>query len=170
MWWGLAVGAAGNVAMAIVRWIHPSPMPTTWLAYSMVPVQAICVPALSLGYVCLVILVCQDARGRARLRPFAAVGRMALTNYLLQSVIGTLIFYSYGLGFFGAGPALLLPLTFLIFAAGMVASSWWLARYRFGPVEWLWRRLAYKGPLSMRRENPLAAAERVPAGATRKTL
>jgi len=44
----------------------------------------------------------------------------------------------------------------------MYASSWWLARYRFGPVEWLWRRLTYKGPLPMRREMA-AAAEQVPA-------
>lgn len=129
----------------------------------MVPVQAICVPALSFGYICFVILACQDARWRARLHPFAAVGRTPLTNYLLQSVIGTLIFYGYGLGFFGAGPAVLLPLTLLIFAAEMVSSSWWLARYRFGPVEWLWRRLTYKGPPPMRRENPLTAVEQVPA-------
>ena len=163
MWWGLAVGVTGNVAMTIVRIFHPSPMPTTWLTYATVPLYTICVPALSLGYVCLVIVLCQDERWRARLHRFAAVGRTALTNYLLQSVICTLIFYSYGLGFFGAGPAVLLPLTFLIFAALMYASPWWLARYRFGPVEWLWRRLTYKGPLPMRRERMVEDAERVPA-------
>ena len=163
MWWGLAVGTAGNVTLTLARWSDPSPMPKTWLAYLTVPVMVVCVPALSLGYVCFVILICQDEQWRARLRRFGAVGRTALTNYLLQSVIGTLIFYSYGLGFFGAGPAVLLPLTFLIFAAQLYASSWWLTRYRFGPVEWLWRRLTYKGPLPMRRETTIAAAEQVPA-------
>jgi uncharacterized protein len=162
MWWGLVVGIAGNAALTFARWIDPSPMPKTWMGSLTVPVMVISVPALSLGYICFVILICQDAQWRARLHHFAAVGRTALTNYLLQSVIGTLIFYSYGLGFFGAGPAGLLPVTFVIFAAQMVASSWWLARYRFGPVEWLWRRLTYKGPLPMRRERVDAAAQ-VPA-------
>ena len=97
------------------------------------------------------------------LHRFAAVGRMALTNYLLQSFVGTLIFYGYGLGFFGVGPALLIPLTFVMFIAQLYASPWWLARYRFGPVEWLWRRLTYKGKLPMRREAVVAAPEQVPA-------
>jgi len=163
MWWGLVVGVTGNVAITIVRFFDPSPMPTTWPKFSMLLVYAISALALSLGYVCLVIVICQDERWRIRLRRFGAVGRTALTNYLLQSVIGTLIFYNYGLGFFGAGPAVLLPLTFLIFAAQLYASFWWLARYRFGPVEWLWRRLTYKGPLPMRRETTIAAAEQVPA-------
>lgn len=164
MWWGLGIGLTGNVGITVVRWMfNPPPMPRTWLSFSMMPVHAIAVPALSLGYVCLVILICRDALWRARLHRFAAVGRTALTNYLLQSVIGTLIFYSYGLGFFGIGPAVLLPLTFLIFAAQMYASSWWLERYRFGPVEWLWRRLTYKGALPMRREKAVAPAEQVPA-------
>ena len=162
MGWGFAIGVTGNVTMTIARMFDPSPMPTTWLAFSLVPVMVISVPALSLGYVCLVILICQDERWRTRLHRFAAVGRTALTNYLLQAVIGTLIFYSYGLGFFGAGPAVLLPLTLLVFAGQVYASSWWLARYRFGPVEWLWRRLTYKGSLPMRREKRVATSEQVP--------
>jgi len=162
MWWGLAIGITGNLAMTIVRTFNPSPMPTSWPVFAMVVVHTIAVPALSLGYVCFVIVSCQDPKWRARLHRFAAVGRTALTNYLLQAVIGTLIFYSYGLGFFGVGPAVLLPLTFIIFAAQMYASSWWLSRYRFGPVEWLWRRLTYKGTLPMRRET-VTAAEQVPA-------
>ena len=61
------------------------------------------------------------------------------------------------------GPALLIPLTFVMFIAQLYASPWWLARYRFGPVEWLWRRLTYKGKLPMRREAVVAAPEQVPA-------
>lgn len=164
MWWGLGIGVAGNVTMTIAaRSLGANAMPTTWLAYTLVPLRMIAVPALSLGYICAVILLCHDPAWRARLQRFGAVGRTALTNYLLQSVIGTLIFYSYGLGLFGVGPALLLPLTVLIFAAQLYASAWWVSRYRFGPVEWLWRRLTYKGPLPMRREALVAAPEQVPA-------
>jgi uncharacterized protein len=160
MKWALFVGVTGNVAMAvIIRILGPSPSPTTWLGFATVPLRVIAVPALSLGYMCVVILLCHDPAWRARLRRFGAVGRTALTNYLLQSVLGTLIFYGYGLGFFGIGPLGLLPLTVVIFTAQLFASAWWLERYRYGPVEWLWRRLTYRGALPMRREKLLPAAE-----------
>lgn len=78
------------------------------------------------------------------LRHFAPAGRMALTNYLMQTAICSAIFYGYGLGIgyrYGAIGwfAVWLPL----FAAQMAFSRWWLARYRFGPMEWLWRTLTY---------------------------
>jgi uncharacterized protein len=169
MWLGLAVGLTGNIAFTVIRWfLDPPAMPTNWTSFLMLPLNVLSVPMLSIGYICLVILICQSEAWRARLHRFAAIGRTALTNYLLQSVIGTLIFYNYGLGFFGdAGPALLLPLTVVLFIAQMYLSPWWLARYRFGPVEWLWRRLTYGGPLAMRREGAVAADLRnagVPAG------
>lgn len=158
MKWSLLVGVTGNVAMVVImKMLGPNPMPTTWLGFSLVPMRTIAVPALSLGYMCLVIVLCHDPVWRARIERFGAVGRTALSNYLLQSILGTLIFYGYGLGFFGVGPALLLPLTVVIFAAQLYASAWWLQRYRFGPVEWLWRKLTYKGALPMRREKLIAA-------------
>jgi len=133
-------------------------MPTTTGSYAAMLVQTIANPALSLGYICAVILLCHDEVWRARLRRFGAVGRTALTNYLLQSVIGTLLFYSYGLALFGhIGPAALLPLTFAIFAVQVVLSVWWLERFRFGPVEWLWRSLTYGRRLPLRRERAVAA-------------
>ena len=69
---------------------------------------------------------------------------MPLTNYLLQSVVCTLIFYGYGLGFYAkCGPALGLALSFAIFSLQIPWSRWWFARFQFGPAEWLWRRLTY---------------------------
>jgi uncharacterized protein len=119
-------------------------MPTNGVALVATLVRFIGTPALSLGYITLVVVLCNDPVWKARLRRFGAVGRTALTNYLLQSVIGTLLFYSYGLGLFGKlGPALLLPLTVVLFAAQVALSGWWVARFRFGPVEWLWRSLTY---------------------------
>lgn len=161
MWWGLGIGITGNVAASIVRWFdEPSPMPSTPLAYGATLAQLLGTPALSLGYVCLAIVLCHDPAWRARLQRFGAVGRTALTNYLLQSILGTLIFYSYGLRQFGkAGPALLLIPTVVIFALQVMLSVWWLERYRFGPVEWLWRRLTYGGPLPLARETPVAASD-----------
>ena len=77
----------------------------------------------------------------ARLMPFSYVGRMALTNYLMQSVISTTIFYSYGLGLYGrVGPLLDLPLALVIYGLQVPFSRWWLSSHRYGPMEWVWRR------------------------------
>lgn len=76
---------------------------------------------------------------------------MALTNYLLQSLICTTIFYRYGLALFGkVGPSLGLLLTTTIFLIQIPLSVGWLRRFRFGPVEWLWRSLTYWQPQPMR--------------------
>lgn len=164
MWVGFAIGVPGNLAVTTTRWLLDlSPMPTTPLAALTNVLQFVSIPCLSLGYLCLVILLCNDDVWLARLRRFGAVGRTALSNYLLQSVIGTLIFYSYGLGLFGkVGPAILLIFTVVIYGLLVLASEWWLTRYRFGPVEWLWRSLTYKKRFPMVRESvlesPLPAA------------
>jgi uncharacterized protein len=63
-----------------------------------------------------------------------------LSNYLLQSLVASTIFYGYGLGMWGRiGRGSQVLLVVVIFAAQVVLSRWWLSRYRFGPVEWLWR-------------------------------
>ncbi len=73
---------------------------------------------------------------------------MALTNYLLQSVVAVLVFYGYGLGLYGEfGVATTFGFTIVFFAAQIVFSRLWLDRFSFGPMEWLWRMLTYRGPL-----------------------
>lgn len=82
----------------------------------------------------------------------AALGRMALTNYLAQSVVMTLLFFGYGLGLYGRlGPAASVPLALGLYALQLALSSWWLRRWRYGPMEWLWRSLTYGRPQPMRR-------------------
>ncbi len=77
-------------------------------------------------------------------RALAAAGRMALTVYLSQSVVMTLLFYGYGLGLYGrVGPTVGLPIALGLFALQAVAARWWLQRFRFGPAEWVWRSLTY---------------------------
>lgn len=81
--------------------------------------------------------------GRLR-RTLAVVGRTALSNYLLQSLLAAVIFHSWGFGLYGK---LTYPQTLLV-AAGIVLlqiawPAWWLRRFRFGPMEYLWRALAY---------------------------
>lgn len=86
------------------------------------------------------------------LRRFAPAGRMALTHYLVQTLACSAVFYGYGLGL---GPWYGTPAWFLawvaLFGAQLLASGWWLARYRYGPVEWLWRSLTWGRRPPMRR-------------------
>jgi uncharacterized protein len=84
-------------------------------------------------------------RGRVRhfLDRFAAPGRAALTNYLLQSVVMTLVYERYGLALSLSTTVFLVVHFFFFFGVQVPASRWWLSRYQFGPVEWLWRSVTY---------------------------
>ena len=82
--------------------------------------------------------------GRRCLQPLAPMGRMALSNYLAQSVICTLIFYGYGLGHYQQLPrAWHIPFALALVAVQAVFSAWWLKRFSMGPVEYLWRWATY---------------------------
>ncbi|MGJ4804138.1 DUF418 domain-containing protein [Luteimonas sp. SDU82] len=99
---------------------------------------------LALGYLSLLVLGL-GAPGVSRVLGWLAPpGRMALTHYLLQSLIASTLFYGYGVGLWGqVGRAGQVLLVLAVFAMQVLTSHWWLARYRFGPMEWLWRWLTY---------------------------
>jgi uncharacterized protein len=103
-------------------------------------------PWLTIGYATGILLLLQKPRWRALLACFAPLGRTTLTQYLLQSVVCTWIFNGYGLGLYGKVSINACLLGAVIFFAVQVwTSGLWLERFRMGPVEWLWRRMAY-GP------------------------
>ncbi|HRN61061.1 MAG TPA: DUF418 domain-containing protein [Luteimonas sp.] len=99
---------------------------------------------LALAYLSLLVLGL-GVPGLSRLLAWLApAGRMALTHYLLQSLIASTLFYGYGFGLWGqVGRAGQVVLVFAVFALQVLASHWWLARFRFGPMEWLWRWATY---------------------------
>ena len=82
------------------------------------------------------------------LETIATVGRAPLTNYLLQTLLGTFIFYGWGLRFWGRiGPALQLVLAIAIyFVIQVPLSRWWMSRFALGPMEYVWRVLTYGRP------------------------
>jgi uncharacterized protein len=99
---------------------------------------------LALGYGAGIIGIANLKSGRRLLGWAAPLGRMAFTNYLAQSVIFGWIFYGYGLGLFGRlGVASALAIGIAVYTGQVFFSAWWLRRYRYGPVEWLWRTLMY---------------------------
>jgi len=108
-------------------------------------------PLLCIAYICAVAMLVHKPRFRGLAEVFAAPGRMPLTNYLMQTVIATTIFYSYGFGRFGqVGPLAGLLLSVSIFAVQVMYSRYWVARFQYGPLEWLWRVSAYGKPPPMR--------------------
>ncbi len=113
--------------------------------------------AVAAGHLGVILMVVRTAPAAPLVRRLAAVGRMALSNYLAQSVLCGLIFYAVGLGLYGRFTgAYLYVVVALVWALQLAWSPWWLARYRFGPAEWLWRSLTY------RRRQPLARAPALP--------
>jgi uncharacterized protein len=111
--------------------------------------------ALALGYGAGLVLLFERPGARRVLQPLAPLGRMALTNYLGQSVIFGFVFYGYGLGQFGkmsVTHAALLGVA--VYVAQAVASAWWLRRFRFGPVEWIWRGATYGRLPRLRGDTP----------------
>lgn len=99
---------------------------------------------VAFGNVGLVMLAVKKGVLSAAQRVLASVGRMALTNYLMQSTICTTIFYGYGFGLYGrVGRASLLLVVLGVWIVQLVVSPLWLRRFRFGPAEWLWRSVTY---------------------------
>jgi uncharacterized protein len=99
---------------------------------------------LASGYAATVIAFVSVAVGQRMLAWAAPVGRMAFTNYLCQSFILGWMFFGYGLGLFDrVSVATALAIGAVLCAVQVGVSAWWLARYRYGPVEWLWRSLMY---------------------------
>lgn len=108
--------------------------------------------ALGWFYLSGCVLLFQGPRWRRVLCWLSPVGRMALTNYLGQTLIAIGLFYGVGLGLgprYGLAGATIAAA--VIFLAQAAASRWWLSRFRFGPLEWLWRSLTYRQVQPMRR-------------------
>ncbi len=133
-----ALGAAITVNEVWARSSGNAPWPALLDASAGAPVL------LALAYVSGLLLWLNPRRAPT-LPGFAAAGRMALTNYLLQSILLGFVFYGYGFGLFGRiGSAGAACIGVALYAAQLRLSRWWLGRFRFGPFEWLWRSLTYR--------------------------
>jgi uncharacterized protein len=100
--------------------------------------------ALALGYGAGIVLLAQIPAWQPLVCSLQNMGRMALTVYLSGTAMFTILFYGYGFGqLFLLGPAATTSFAVLFFALQILFSNWWMARFRFGPAEWLWRSLTY---------------------------
>jgi uncharacterized protein len=166
MWVCLGLGLAASAAFSLLVATRPIPPPEhpTFRGFMTNVLFNVNRPLLCIAYIGAIALLLQRDRFKRALLVFAAPGRMPLTNYLTQSLIATTLFNSYGFALFGkVGPLVGLGISVAIFIVQVFWSRWWLARFRFGPLEWAWRAATYGKlpPMSLRpREAP---AEEGPA-------
>ena len=152
----LPVGLAANALIAWVTVREGSAL-TSGLMLLAQAFQLVFGPLLTFGYLSAIVLLSEQAQARRLMAPLSAAGRMALSNYLTQSVICTTIFYSYGLGLYGqVGAAAGVLLSLVIWAIQLPVSMIWLRFFQFGPMEWAWRALTYGKAPAMRRQDAVA--------------
>lgn len=102
-------------------------------------------PMLAISFALGIALWLEKSPDNKILKLFAPVGKLSMSNYLLQSIIATLIFYSYGFGFYGKVSVFTGSLFVIVFYAGQILfSNYWLKNHRYGPIEWVWRSATYK--------------------------
>ncbi len=172
LWWGLGLGLAASLSDWIIRdfvcqvdaiWredpclneLHPA------VTFGRAVVWSLGASAFSFFYAALIAVMFERPRWRRILVPLGAVGRTALTNYVLQTILFSLVFAGFGFGQQARlGSAPVFAIAVLIYAIEIPLSVWWLRHFRFGPLEWLWRTLTYMQLQPMRRPpaGALAAA------------
>ncbi len=142
--------AAAFLSVLSLRMLYLQGIPD-WTRLLRPVLYAIQHTSLLLLYVSAVVVLQQAPSIRRWMAPLAAAGRLALSNYIFQSVVCTFIFYSYGLALYGkVGPAKGFAITVLVFAAQVLLSVLWSRRFLLGQVEWFWRSVTYGRLQTMR--------------------
>jgi len=140
--WGLVIGIPAAIASTYFEIFQkhiPDPIGlghTFFYAISVVP--------LCLAYTSIICLRWIKKKGNSWLKVLAPMGRMALTNYIMQTIIGIAIYYGVGFGFGGnIGPALFIPIGLGVYSLQVLYSNLWFRYFNYGPLEWIWRMLTY---------------------------
>jgi uncharacterized protein len=156
-YWSLGIGIGSALLLAYgEKTVSPIDLSAKGIVVSVSYV--VCRLSLMTFYVTTLVRLAQRAQWQRKFAWIALVGRMPLTNYLLQTAIATTIFYGWGLGFWNKGG----PFTWFLLALGIFFlaqvpfSLWWLARFEYGPMEYLWRVMTYGRAMSghLRRSSP----------------
>ena len=138
--------ALGLLAVGVVLGLIFSnqPEPPKWVMFVFMTVYDSFNALLTVFYIAGVTLLFARPKWQSRLLRLVPVGKMALTSYVSQTLFGLLIFYGYcGFGLIGLDPWICLLLVFPVFFLQMQFSKWWLTRFQYGPLEWLWRSGTY---------------------------
>ncbi|MBY0111674.1 MAG: DUF418 domain-containing protein [Phycisphaerales bacterium] len=145
---GLLLGLP--IAVAAV-WVKPHSESHAWAALLYGFGLTFGGPLLTMGYLFTIVRWTHAGVAASIARLFADAGRMALTTYLLCSILGTGVFYYWGLGWFGQTTSFeRFGILAIIFASVVVFAHLWLRHFAFGPAEWLWRSVTYLKPQPLR--------------------
>lgn len=135
---GLTISMVGFYYNEINNWefMYTSMIGQIFVNFSSLP--------MALVYISIIMLLCKSKIKQVLFNWLAPVGKMALTNYLMTSIIATTIFYGHGFGLFGNyGRSELYLFVFGIWIFQIIFSHYWMRYFQFGPFEWLWRSLTY---------------------------
>lgn len=144
--WGIIIGLPISTLRTYIEFFggqetYWSFLKTVAYAFGTVPLAMAIAALLALWY----------NKRQNSLNAFAPVGKMALTNYLMQTFIAITLFYGIGFGYAGKfGFTIIMGIAVLIFIFQIVLSTWWLSHFKFGPVEWIWRQLTYGKKLKIK--------------------
>ena len=145
--WGLSIGFT---LMALIL-LSTKLLPTTSALVSIIEDQYLAGPILCLGYAAALTLDLLKNPTRRIYRYFSIVGRMALTNYLSQSVVLTYISYGWGLGYaLKLNGFQVIGIVFILYFLQIAVSNIWLKNFTYGPLEWVWRCITYWKALPIR--------------------
>jgi uncharacterized protein len=140
----VGIGVALPLTAIVFRVAHSNGWSGFWLRQLYLQTISWVGIVVALGWLAVVMLVCHAGCRSWLGRAFAAVGRTALSNYLLQSLICTFIFYGFGLGLYGSVERIgQMEIVLGVWILQLAVSPLWLRFFRFGPAEWAWRSLSY---------------------------
>jgi uncharacterized protein len=142
---GFVIGLPANYLLAVHMEKHNDYYDLTQNGLVQTVYYALGVAPLAIGYISCFFLLNKTHVGKKLIRPFAAAGKMAFSNYIFQSLVGTIVFFGPGFGMINqVGPVYYTFFAIVVFSIQIIASSFWLKYFEFGPVEWLWRSLTYR--------------------------
>jgi len=145
-WLGLILGIGGTGTVHLLKYLNAAEyihLPS-YVKMAMEVPDNIGIMTLALSYICGITLLHEKPFWKNKLALFIPVGRMALTNYIMQSIICIAIFYGIGFGLAGMVSLIfILPLCLIIFGFQIVFSHMWLNKFHSGPLEWIWRSLMF---------------------------
>ena len=150
--WGFVVGIPAAVACTYFEIFQKHIPNTIGLGHTFF--YALSVVPLSLAYASVICLRWIKKKGNSKLKVLAPMGRMALTNYLMQTILGIIIYYGVGLGYGGhIGPAVFIPIGLCVYTLQIIYSNIWFKYFNYGPMEWIWRMLTYGKRLNIIKTN-----------------
>lgn len=148
--WGFAIGLPVGIAHAYFEFDNKK-LPVAaglWDTMS----YALNVAPLAMAYAATLAIWCINPAMKNKIMFMRPVGRMALTNYILQSIFGIAIFFGIGAGLGGkTGPSGFLMIAIAVWLLQILYSTWWMKYFNYGPLEWIWRMLTYGKYLPIRR-------------------